>query len=323
MFNNRLKGILLVVIGGALWGISGTVVQYLFEYHQFTPEWLVVVRLVISGLILLAWAYQTYRQKVWAIWKDKRDALSLLLFSILGTLAVPYTYFVAIHHGNAATATVLQYTAPVLIAGYLTLRHWRLPGLKECIAIVLAILGTFLLVTKGSFTSLSISGLALFWGLSSAVALAFYTIQPKRLLDKWGSTIIVGWGMLIGGFCFSFIYPPWDIAVEWTLPNIIAVVFIVIFGTLIAYYFYLDSLKYLSASEASLSASVEPLSAVVTSIIWLKLPFSLMEWIGALCIISTIIILSLVKKDSDADVDAKHRKKITLVNRQELGRGIK
>jgi drug/metabolite transporter (DMT)-like permease len=297
--NLRPRGMVLVLFGASLWGVSGTVAQYLFQHKGFTPEWLVVIRLLISGLILLSLAHSYNgkdRQSIWGIWKNKQHLMSLILFSILGMLAVQYTYFAAIKHSNAATATVLQYLAPAMITCYVAFVSRKLPTSKEYMAVFLALIGTFLLVTQGKINSLSISGIALFWGLASAVALAFYTLQPHKLLAKWGSTIVIGWGMLIGGISFSFIHQPWDMEGQWSLTTFLAVAFIVIFGTLIAFYCYLESLKYISASETSLLACIEPLSAAVLSVVWLQVSFGLAEWLGTLCIICTIIILSVGKK---------------------------
>ncbi|WP_088072720.1 DMT family transporter [Gottfriedia luciferensis] len=292
--NSRAKGVILVLIAATLWGISGTVAQFLFQRNGFSPEWLVVIRLLFSGIILLCFASLKEKKNVRNIWKDKHDVFHLILFSILGMLAVQYTYFAAIKSSNAATATILQYLAPVIITCFLAVRFKKIPTIRELVAVILALVGTFLLVTHGNIKGLSITGWALFWGLASALALAFYTLHPQNLLKKYGSTIIVGWGMLIGGICFSFIHPPWEFQGEWSISAYLAVVFIVIFGTLIAFYCYLESLKYINGSESSLLASVEPLSATVLSVIWLRVNFEVEDWIGSLCIISTIAILSMV-----------------------------
>lgn len=294
----RAKGFILVLTAAVLWGVSGTVAQFLFHQHGFSPEWVVVIRLLISGVILLSLAYRKERQKIWGIWKNKQERMSLILFAILGMLAVQYTYFAAIAHGNAATATVLQYLAPILVTGFLAFRGKRLPNLKESIAVLLAVLGTFFLVTQGSISSLSISGWALFWGLASAFSLAFYTLQPGNLLKAWGAMIVVGWGMLIGGIGFTFVHPPWEFVGEWSPSAFVALIFVVLFGTVIPFYCYLESLKYLEASETSLLGCVEPLSAVLCSVIWLQVTFGLPEWFGTLCILSTIFILSSPKQAS-------------------------
>ncbi|MEW9991517.1 DMT family transporter, partial [Clostridium butyricum] len=162
--NLRTKGIFLVIIGTMLWGISGTVAQFLFQNKGFSPEWLVVIRLLSSGTILLLYGYISSDNDIKIIWKSKNNRINLFLFSILGMLGVQYTYFAAISHGNAATATILQYLSPVIITCYLIVKNRKLPTLKQMFAIILAMVGTFFIITRGNIHSLSLSKLALFWG---------------------------------------------------------------------------------------------------------------------------------------------------------------
>ena len=49
------------------------------------------------------------------IWTRKRDVLTLLLFSVFGMAGCQLSYYTAVELSNAGTATVLQYTAPVMI----------------------------------------------------------------------------------------------------------------------------------------------------------------------------------------------------------------
>ena len=299
----RTKGIILVIIGAMLWGVSGTVAQYLFQVKGFSAEWLVVIRLLVSGIILLLYAFINGDRNIWKIWDGKHNCWSLIVFSIVEMVGVQYTYFAAIKYGNAPTATILQYLSTVIITCYLIIFNKRIPSLQEIIAIILAILGTFFIITKGNIHVISISKLALFWGLSSAFAAAFYTLQPRYLLAKYGSTIVVGCGMLIGGIAFSFIHHPWNFTGKISITSILAVIFVVLFGTLIAFCCYLESLKYIQPIETSVLSCVEPLSAAFLSIYWLHVPFGVPEWSGTVCIIVTIIILSRVKnKEGKVDL---------------------
>lgn len=293
---SKVLGIFLVFTSGLLWGVSGTVAQYLFQEKSFSPEWLVTVRLLISGIALLIISSHKNKSAVFKIWKSKSDRNSLLFFSILGMLSVQYSYFVAIDASNAATATFLQYLAPALIAIYFIFLNKKLPYGKEILALLFALFGTFLLVTKGSFDTLLISKKALFWGILSAFALAYYTIKPKSLLEKWDSPTIIGWSMLLGGIGISFVHPPWHLEGIWGIDSVFFVIFIFLFGTLIPYYCYIESLKYISASETSILASIEPLSAAIVSVVWLKTSFVAMEWLGAALILGTVILLSNNKK---------------------------
>lgn len=299
----RIKGIILVIAGAVLWGISGTVAQYLFQKKEFTPEWLVVIRLLVSGITLLIYSAVKGKKNILGIWESKSDSLNLILFSIIGMLGVQYTYFAAIKYGNAATATILQYLSPVIITCFLAIRTKKIPVLQEIIAILLAMSGTFLIITKGNLYSLSISKPALFWGISSAFAAAFYTVQPQSLLARWGSMLVVGWGMLIGGLAFSFIHQPWICNGQWSAASISAIIFVVLFGTLIAFTFYLESLKYIKPTESSILSSAEPLSAALLSVLWLHEQLGISQWLGTVCIIITIIILSYDKRSENYNTE--------------------
>ncbi len=282
---------LLAIIPGIFWGISGAFCQYLFQVKLVSPEWLVTVRLLISGMILLLIAAGA-KKDIWSVWKKREDALQLVVFAIAGMAAVQYTYFAAIHASNAATATVLQYVGPGMICIYLIIRNRKAPTLKEIIALVLAMTGTFLLVTHGKTNALSISALALFWGLTSALALAFYSLQPLKLLKKWPSAVIVGWAMLLGGLAFCLVQNPLEVAVEWDAPSLLMVAFIILLGSLFAFYAYLISVQYIGAAKASLLACVEPLAALFFAVSWLNVPFGVYDWAGAGLILAMVLILT-------------------------------
>lgn len=290
---NIVKGFCLAVMAALFWGISGTFAQFLFQQRGINIEWMITIRLLVSGFFLLIFAKFGEKADLFEIWKDKKDAVQLIIFSITGMLAVQYTYFAAIKYSNAATATVLQYAGPVIIAVYLAFKNKRFPVVLEIIAIILAVLGTVLLVTHGDISSLSISGTALFFGLASAVALAVYTLQPVKLMSKYKSSLVIGWGMLCGGIVFSFVKAPWDIQGSWDLQAWGYTTFIVIFGTLIAFYAYLSAVQIIGGQKTSLLASMEPLSATVLAVLWLNVSYSTIDWIGSVFIISTVFLLSI------------------------------
>lgn len=297
MESNAVKGFGLAIGAAILWGVSGTVGQFLFEHKHINVEWLITTRMLVSGALLLGFSGLVEKTNLLSIWHHKKDAVQLVIFSLGGMLAVQYTYFAAISRSNAATATVLQYSGPILIAGYLAIKKRSLPTGTEIGAILLAVFGTVMLVTRGNMMSLSISGLALLFGIGSAVTLAIYTLQPARLLTKYSSSLVIGWGMFFGGLVFSLVRAPWQISGLWDLQTYLGMGFIVLFGTLVAFYAYVSAVKRIGGQKASLLASAEPLSATLIAVIWLGISFSGPEWIGSLCIVSTIFLLS---KQSDS-----------------------
>lgn len=296
MTSPRKLGYVLAVGAAALWGVSGTFAQFLFQHRAINPEWLVTIRLLSAGMMLLLFSLARARAEVFGIWHERRDAIQLIVFGLFGMLAVQYTYFAAISASNAATATVLQYLGPVFITGYAAAREKRLPHWIEAIAIVMSVIGTFFLVTHGNLQALAISRPALFWGLSSAVALAIYSVQPISLLKRFTSSVVIGWGMLIGGVAFTFVHAPWSVAGVWDISTVVSVLFVVFFGTLAAFYSYLTAVKLIGPTKTSLLACAEPLSAACLAVVWLKVPFGFYDWLGTLFVILTIAVLSVPAK---------------------------
>ena len=147
---------------------------------------------------------------------------------------------------------------------------------------------------------------AIVWGVLSGLALAFYTLNAVSLLKQYDSLVIVGWAMVIGGIALSFIHPPWQMDfASFTIETYLYLLFIIIFGTMLAFWFYIESLQSLSPKETSLLASLEPLAAVLTTVFWLKESFGFFQWAGTACIIGMLLILALNKKSSSNSNEPK------------------
>lgn len=296
---NRKLGFFFVITGATFWGVGGTVAQKLFQDFQIEVDWLVTMRLLIAGtLLLLIQSFTRDGRQVVEIWKNKRHAFQLVVFGLFGMLAVQYTYMASIDYGNAAVATLLQYQAPIMIIVYLLIRKQMKLRQKDFITVFLSLSGCFLLLTNGSLSTLSVPAPAIIWGILSGVALAFYTLYAASLLAYFNSLVIVGWAMIIGGVTLSFIHPPWEMDFSslpmeayWYL------IFVVIFGTMIAFWFFIESLHSLSPKETSLIGSLEPVAAVLTTVFWLREPFGSFQWIGTACIIAMILFMAVNEKD--------------------------
>lgn len=289
----KISGIILVLTGAICWGIGGTVSQKLFQLDGIEVNWYVTVRLLIAGLLLLViQSFTNGRFQIFDVWRNKKTAGQMIIFGLVGMLAVQYTYMASIKHGNSAVATLLQYLSPVMIMIYIALRKQSVLTRNDLACAVLALSGCFLLLTNGSLTQLSVSSLAVIWGLLSGVSAAFYTLYAVRLIKKFDSLVVVGWAMIIGGLGMSFIHPPWKMNfANITLETYGYLIFTILFGTMIAFWFYIASLKSLTPKETSLLGSAEPLAAVGTTVIWLHEPFGFYQWIGMACILGMMLVM--------------------------------
>ncbi|XOS90725.1 EamA family transporter [Brevibacillus laterosporus] len=77
-----------------------------------------------------------------------------------------------------------------------------------------------------------------------------------------------------------------------TLEAFLLIGFVVIFGTLIAFYLYLESIRYITPKETSLLGCTEPLAAIITSVLFLHVPFGFFQSVGTLSVLIMVFLLS-------------------------------
>lgn len=280
------------MLGGVCWGFSGTCGQYLFTRYGVSSLWLTCLRLLSGGVIMLALAAVRHRRELLRIWRSPADAAMLVGYGVFGLMMCQYAYMTSISYSNAGTTTVLQTLSLVIIMLLTCLRLRRRPNRVETVALVLALLGTFLLATGGDPAHMVLSPQGLFWGLATAVAVTVYTLLPRRLLARWNREAINGWGMLIGGAILNLGARSWTLHTDLPLQGWLAVAAIVLFGTVLSFTLFMQGIQDVGPVKSSMLAATEPVSATVFSAVWLGTSFSAVDLMGFAAIIATIFLLA-------------------------------
>lgn len=282
---------LLASLASSLWAISGISGEILFKKYNFSSDWLVSTRTLISGILLFLIVIFIEKKSVLKPLKNKRDCAGIILFGIAGMYLVQYTYFKTIELSNVSFATILQFTAPFFIFIYESIKNKKVPAVSTVILLFMTILGVVFIATKGNFSNLSVSLEALLLGVISAIMIAFYSTYPKKLLKKYGSITVVGWGMIVGSIISNVIHPIWKIEGNVNAKSMIQVIIVVILGTSIAYLIYIASLNYISSSLAGILTAFEPVLAAILSVAIFGLKFSFIEIVGFILVFVSIFIL--------------------------------
>lgn len=300
--SKAFKGTLFTVIAGIAWGLSGTSGQYLMA-HGISALVLTNIRLIVAGLLLVLLSYIKSKEQFLAFLKDKSSLFSLLLFSLFGLFLNQLAYLTAIHETNAGTATVLQYVCPVGILAYTCIKDKVAPTIAEILSMILAIGGTFLIATHGQMDQLSMTPAGLFWGLFSALTYALYIILPIKLIQKWGSILVIGVGMTISGF----VAVPFTGIIGASLPMsfdiFLAFAGIILIGTVFAYTAFLKGASLVGPVKSSLLASIEPISAVFFAFMIMGDIFYPVDFLGMAMILLAVTIISL----KDLMLEKKHK----------------
>lgn len=295
----QTRYIFLTMIAAIGWGFSGTCGEHLFKAYNTSGEWLTTVRLLSSGAILLAITYFSgQKEALLGILRDKRDFITLLIFSAFGMMAVQYTYLKAISYTNSGTATVLQYAGPAFVLFYVCLTSKRLPNPRELVSLVGILIGVVLIATHGDLGNLVISTLGLIWGISSAIFLASHDIIPIRIIARWGSMPVTAWSMFFGGIILAILTTPFDYEPTITMDSALTFGGLVLVGTVFSFTAFLTCVGKIGPVNASIIACIEPIAASVFSFFWVGTHFTLSDIIGMFIILAAVLALTYVPKDA-------------------------
>ncbi len=297
MNRTLLKGIAYLTVACLLWGGMAAAVQYIFAASpEFTPLGLVTYRQLGAGLVYVILGSIFMPDRLYAPFKNRRDCLDVLIGGGL-IFGAHYCFFESIYYSNAGTGAIFLTTIPLFAALYYAVFQGRPIRKAEIVAFFLAVAGVALIVTDGNFGSLKFSSLAIVWGMASAVFAAAFSIQPLRVMSRVGVTPVISWAVMTGGLIAAIFCPPWTVGIHWTTQTALSYAFIVLGGTVIAFWCYLACLKYITPVVAGLLTCLEPLSAFLFSIVLLGVTLGVWQMAGIALILLNVAVLALAKPD--------------------------
>lgn len=288
------KGIICVLLAAIFWGTGGVSGQFLYTNYHTDAVWLVMVRQIVAGCIFLLYSKLVLKNNIFGLLKE--FPVATLIFSFPGILGAQLGFYYTISLCNAATATVLQYTAPIYVVLWMAYKNHRLPDAKEILGVILAFTGVFLISTHGRLDSLAISMEALVIGILSAFSYALYSVQPVKMLSRYPTTTVIGWGQLISGLFLIFFRNPFQPAGVWDMYAVLAFSYLILGATVLTYALFLTGLKIIGSTKASLLSCAEPVSSIICVVLFMGTHLTSMDLLGMGCIIFTVGMLSLPKK---------------------------
>lgn len=259
----RLRGYLMVLGAAVCWGVMATVAKLLFRGQTVDPLTLVVIRADLAALVLLGGLAVFRPADLRLPWRDLRAAA---VIGVCGLLTNNFLYFLTLSLTGVATALLLQYQAPVLVALYtVCVDRQRLPA-RLLLALALALAGCALVVRAYDPSLLRLGLPGILAGLGTAVAFAFYILASRAALKRIQAWPLLAYGYLAAGLAGSVAVPPWRIlaggydAAAWAAFGAIALA-----GTVIPFGLFIGGLRYLPPAQASVVSMLEPAVAALAA----------------------------------------------------------
>ena len=295
---NIFKGTIYSLLSGLIWGICGILGEYFFSHYQVSSGWITSMRLLVAGSFVIVLSSLKLRFQLFDIWRNRNNYLPFLAYAILGIFSVQFFFYLCVEYSNATTATILQFISPVFILIYNRIIYKKKASKKAIFYVLTAMLGVFLMATKGDLSKLSITPLALLTGLLSALGVMFNVILPQRFAKKYGFVPTVGWGMIIAGIFSNFLYPVYKISFQVDAISICICLTIAFLGTAFAFFLSMKAVSLVSPLVVSVVSASEPLSSAILSVLFLGMVLDGFLVLAMILIIVPMVFLSIEESKS-------------------------
>jgi len=217
-----------------------------------------------------------------------------LYFTMLGFLGITFHQWLQSNGLQTAQATTTAWiisTSPAFIAvlGWMVLKEKL--NLQQSLGIGLAMLGVLAVVSKGDLAALAVGKFGNtgdFLILISSVNWAVFSILSRRGLKNHPSTMMTFWVMTIGWLLTSVAFIAGKSYAEIPLLDTrgwIAMIFLGIFTTGLAYIAWFDALAQLPAAQTGAFLFIEPLTSMVVASIILNEQVTLVSVLGGAVIL--------------------------------------
>ncbi|WP_326569631.1 EamA family transporter [Amycolatopsis rhabdoformis] len=275
VLSERARGSVALVVAGVLWGSGGLAGSLLGQLAGLHPLAVAAYRLLLGGAAAIALSGKGIPRTRAAL---RRVLVVGALFAFFQT-----TYFAAVALGSVGTATMTTIgAAPVMLTLATAIRTRRAPHAWTLLSTLGALAGLALLCWEPhAGTSAAATLLAL------AAAAGFATLTTRPVEDPLATT---AYGCLTGGLLLT----PAALTLGMTLPArpevLLVAAYFALVPTALAYAAYFRGLTTAHPVLGALSALLEPLTATILSVVFLREHLSAQAWCGAALLAGALVV---------------------------------
>jgi drug/metabolite transporter (DMT)-like permease len=289
---------LLFAVGSAIaFGSSGPFAKSLME-AGWSPTAAVTARLAGGALLMVIFA--TIARPGW-IREALRHSKTVIAYGLIPIAGAQLCYFNAVAHLSVGVALLLEYTAPILVVGWVWATTRRRPSSLTLTGVALAIAGIMLVLgifEAGGFTVTHINLIGVGWALAAAVCAACYFVMSSSVSadgDGLNSITLATAGLIVGaatvaGLGLTGLLPLTfttndAVVAGWTTSWLVPVIMLALFPTAIAYTTGIMAVARLQPRFASLVGLSEVMFAVLAAWVLLGEAMTPIQAIGGVVVL--------------------------------------
>ena len=284
---------LLLLLMVFFWGANITVIKVALRH--FHPAVFNCSRFLVAGVTMLILYRKVFDDPV-----DKKELSRLLLLGILGNTIYQFLFIGGVNYTHVSHASILLGTSPIFTASLSSILGHEKVGSKIWLGILLSFSGIILIVFGAgnvqAANSRNILG-DLFIVLASLMW-SIYTTFSKRIVNEYSWQHYILYTLLFGTMFLVPISLPYFFKQDWSVIGILdwgAVLYSGLMALVFGYSVWYYSVRRIGSTRTAVYGNLTPVAGVSVGMIFLGDRLTLLQWMGALVILSGLILIRLTK----------------------------
>ncbi len=280
------RGLAATMLAGLLFGTSVPVIKLGLNF--IPPDTFVTLRFSFaSTLIVLVLQGRGWVQ--WSLFRSRQ----IWIVGFINALGYVLQFQGQLVTSSSNAALIISTAALMIPVLSLIYVHEKV-GMRKLAGVLSGFIGIVLLVTRGQAVNLGSSEvLGDFLILGTAVTIALVFVLSKDLVESKGGRAVTG-GIILVTTVLLLPTIPFDQSLSINLAPVawLYVLFLAVFATVGAYYFFMKGLESVSPTVSSIILPIEVVVAVTLSVIIFGDPFNIYSGMGACLIIAGVVLVS-------------------------------
>ena len=282
-------------MAGVLWGSIGLFVRLLNGFGA-DSSLTAFIRIFMGSLIMIPVLIISSRRTGRNMFRlTKAGLIQCIILGFFTQALFNACYSRSINSVGVATGSVLLYTAPIFVCIMSALVFREKITLRKAVALVINLLGCFIMATGGDISTLKVSASGIFFGVAAGFLYALVTIVGKFASGTTHPFTTTFYSFFFGWIALAVFSHPWGsiTAVSSGSFWLLALGFGLI-PTVGSYLFYMTGLTHdIELSRAPIIASVEPVVATLIGVFVFSENIGIVNIVGLVMVLFSVVFMNL------------------------------
>ena len=282
----KTKGILFIILSAISFGIMPILdkLSYRGGANTYTTLFL---RFFFAAIMLLYYL----KAKGISLKLARKQLFFVLIIGVFGFTLSSVSLFMSYNYISIGMATMIVYTYPAIVTLFSYLFYSEKIYPRKIMSLMISTVGIFILIDRGS-ASFNLKGIIL-----AGIAALMYSVyvlgashKEFRVINSYVLTFYISCASAVMMFIAAITTRNFNMHISFYA--LVAILLLALISTVVALMAFLEGVRIIGPSKASIFSTIEPIVALILGIIILGEPISARNIIGSIMIVTSVVILT-------------------------------